>query len=152
MIRGCTVSDRAFSQVKVRVWAMLETRQGSSDSTWVFPGEDLRSLTAPIFARPSARQGAQAASPALGFVVHSLRHSYGARLGQCGAGVFQIMRFMGPFERHRFPTLHAPFTQISGGHRRTAGVIRPEVHREAGRRQERRLAATVSATLKSLCQ
>jgi integrase len=29
------------------------------------------------------------------FVLHSLRHTYGARLGEAGAGAFEIMRLMG---------------------------------------------------------
>ncbi len=46
-------------------------------------------------AAPSATELRQVPRLPGGFVLHCLRHTYGTRLGEAGAGAFTIMRLMG---------------------------------------------------------
>jgi integrase len=81
------------------------------------------------------------------FVLHSLRHSYGTRLGEAGADAFTIMRLMGHSsvtvsQRYVHPTpeaLERAVERLEGLNQRAAESL-PKA-------QIRQLPATVSATL-----
>jgi integrase len=81
------------------------------------------------------------------FVLHSLRHSYGTRLGEAGADAFTIMRLMGHSsvtvsQRYVHPTpeaLERAVERLEGLNQQATNSL-PET-------PKRQLAATVSATL-----
>jgi len=81
------------------------------------------------------------------FVLHSLRHTYGTRLGESGADAFTIMRLMGHSsvtvsQRYVHPTpeaLERAVERLEGLNQQATNSL-PET-------PKRRLAATVSATL-----
>lgn len=78
-----------------RVKEMLEVRYDVRRSNWVFTNE---TGTEPL-TRFTIRDQHQKIKKALGLpndcVIHSLRHTFGTRLGASGAGAFEIMKLMG---------------------------------------------------------
>lgn len=77
-----------------RARAMLETRKAASKSGWVFSSDSgcpMLNSSLDHFHR-ELRQTLKAGPE---FVLHSLRHTYGTRLGEGGADAFSIMRLMG---------------------------------------------------------
>ena len=81
------------------------------------------------------------------FVLHSLRHTYGTRLGEAGADAFTIMRLMGHSsvtvsQRYVHPTpeaLERAVERLETLNQRAANAL-PES-------QNRKLPATVSSTV-----
>lgn len=74
-----------------RARRMLETRQRGAIAPWVFAGESGKSLT--VFAVDEGHQKLHETPKMSGeFVLHSLRHTYGTRLGEAGADAFTIIR------------------------------------------------------------
>ena len=74
---------------------MLEARNLTASSPWVFASEDgLRPLS--IFTLDDQHSRTRKLLK-LGkeFVVHSLRHTFGTRMGEAGADAFEIKRLMG---------------------------------------------------------
>ena len=78
-----------------RVRAMLERRQASRRSAWVFTDEP-GTGPLPIWTLEAQHKRMRKALrlPA-DAVIHSFRHTFGTRLGEAGADAFTIMRAMG---------------------------------------------------------
>jgi site-specific recombinase XerD len=77
-----------------RAQAMLETRKAQSKMQWVFSengAQPMRNSSLDHMHRDLRRTLKMPA----GFVLHSMRHTYGTRLGEAGADAFTIMRLMG---------------------------------------------------------
>jgi integrase len=129
----------------VRVRAMLENRKGQSKSPWVFA----ESATEPM--RNSSldhlhRELRETLKMPGEFVLHSLRHTYGTRLGEAGADAFTIMRLMGHSsvtvsQRYVHPTPEASERAVE----RLEGLNREAANRLAVA-PKRQLPATFSAT------
>ena len=78
-----------------RVRSMLEVRKLTASSPWVFTSEDgLRPLSIFTLDDQHARTR-KLLKLGKEFVVHSLRHTFGTRMGEAGADVFEIKRLMG---------------------------------------------------------
>ena len=129
----------------VRVRAMLENRKGQSKSPWVFA----ESATEPM--RNSSlghlhRELRESLKMPGEFVLHSLRHTYGTRLGEAGADAFTIMRLMGHSsvtvsQRYVHPTPEALERAVE----RLEGLNREATNRLPAA-PKRQLPATFSAT------
>ncbi len=79
-----------------RVKAMLERRANDAKSKWVFASLEDGSNPLSVFTlEDEHRRTRKEAAPSTEFVIHSLRHAYGTRLGEAGADAFTIMRLMG---------------------------------------------------------
>lgn len=76
-----------------RVRAMLESRKAESKAPWVFSEDNGRPMRNSSLDHLHKKLRATLKMPA-GFVLHSLRHTYGTRLGEGGADAFSIMRLM----------------------------------------------------------
>lgn len=77
-----------------RVAAMLLGRSLESQSVYVFPSEAGRPYRVTSVDHDHAEVRAALGMPAE-FVIYSLRHIYGTRLGEAGGDAFAIMRLMG---------------------------------------------------------
>jgi len=77
-----------------RVRAMLETRKAQSKAPWVFSEDGTRPMLNSSLDHLHKELRTTLKMPP-GFVLHSLRHTYGTRLGEGGADAFSIMRLMG---------------------------------------------------------
>jgi integrase len=77
-----------------RVRAMLETRKAQSKAPWVFWEDGTRPMLNSSLDHLHKELRTTLKMPP-GFVLHSLRHTYGTRLGEGGADAFFIMRLMG---------------------------------------------------------
>ena len=128
-----------------RVRAMLQSRNDENESLWVFSVNGGRPMlnSSLDHLHKGLRQPLKTSGE---FVLHSLRHTYGTRLGESGADAFTIMRLMGHSsvtvsQRYVHPTPHAlerAVEQLQGLNRKAARKLRG-----AGKRQ---LPATVPAT------
>jgi integrase len=92
----CGKSRNARRNVPItdRVAAMLLGRSLESKSVYVFPSEAGRPYSVTSVDHQHAKVRAALGMPAE-FVIYSLRHTYGTRLGEAGADAFAIMRLMG---------------------------------------------------------
>jgi integrase len=77
-----------------RVREMLETRKTQSKAPWVFSQDGTAPMLNSSLDHLHKELRATLKMPA-GFVLHSLRHTYGTRLGEGGVDAFSIMRLMG---------------------------------------------------------
>jgi integrase len=77
-----------------RVRAMLEKRKAETQAPWVFSEEGSRPMRNSSIDHLHRTLRGKLKMPAP-FVLHSLRHTYGTRLGEAGADAFTIMRLMG---------------------------------------------------------
>ena len=77
-----------------RLAKMLLKRSLESKSAYVFPSETGRPYAVTSIDHLHKKVRAALHMPAE-FVVYSLRHTYGTRLGEAGADPFVIMRLMG---------------------------------------------------------
>jgi integrase len=128
-----------------RVKAVLETRRGQSKSTWVFADSGGRPMLNSSLDHVH-RELREALKMPMEFVLHSLRHTYGTRLGEAGADAFTIMRLMG----------HSSVTVIQRYVHPTPEALEVAVERLEGLNQKARAAlaggskgelpATISAT------
>ena|SRR5438105_4350229 len=117
---------------------MLRSRQGVH-SVLVFPGRPLKRLNGQL--RPFTVEALDKQHNALRrllklpteFVIHSLRHTFGTLLGDCGVPSFLIKKIMG----HSTVTVSARYIHPS----------EEAVERAFEQLQERRQPATVSATV-----
>ncbi len=99
---GKSINARRSVRLSDRCRAMLDLRRRFyPDSPWVFPGQrkgkhltvwGLDAIHARV-RRDTMKEGV-AVFPAT-FVIHSLRHTFGSRLGETGANPYQIMKLMG---------------------------------------------------------
>ena len=125
---------------------MLTARVRDVDSTLVFPNPDGKPylVTSLDHLQEIARTGHPVPKD---FVIHSLRHTYGTRLGESGADAFTIMRLMGHSsvtvsQRYVHPTpkaLESAVQKLEALNQKAAGKLL-EV-------EKRQRPATVSATL-----
>jgi integrase len=91
---GKSVNARRNVPLTVRVRAMLQRRRARSSSFRVFAGPKEQPLL--VSSLDHQHRTLRAALKLSGeFVLHSLRHTYGTRLGEAGADAFTIMRLMG---------------------------------------------------------
>ena len=74
--------------------AMLENRKRGSASRWVFAKDSNRPMLVSSLDHQHKKLRKALGAPK-DFVLHSLRHTYGTRLGEAGADAFTIMRLMG---------------------------------------------------------
>lgn len=133
-----------------RVNDMLQARQAVSNSPYVFPGKDpCKPFGADSLDHQHAKVRKLHRLPST-FVVHSLRHSFGTRLGEAGTDAFTIMRLMGHSsvtvsQRYVHPTpeaLERAVERLEALRARLTQAV-PEV-------PKRQLPATVSATVGEL--
>lgn len=83
--RNVPLTPRAVEVLKAR---------GPADSGYVFHREDGSPLSETLLDQQHARYRALLKFPQ-GFVLHSLRHTFGTRLGESGTDAFTIMKLMG---------------------------------------------------------
>jgi integrase len=92
---GKSKNAKRTIQLTERVAVMLRARKDDSKSAYVFPGD---SPEAPILITSLDHQHdrvREALKLPRDFVMHSLRHTMLTRLGESGAGAFEIMRIAG---------------------------------------------------------
>lgn len=77
-----------------RVRAMLAGRSARAQTPWVLTGESETQIPVSSLDHAHARLR-KALKMTTDFVLHSLRHTYGTRLGEARADAFEIMRLMG---------------------------------------------------------
>jgi len=91
---GNSKSSRARNvQLSPQVVDMLR-RRGPAETGYVFSYADGRPYAATHIDQVHARVRAALGLP-VDFVLHSHRHGFGTRLGESGAGVYEIMKLMG---------------------------------------------------------
>jgi integrase len=91
---GKSKNARRNVPITDRLAQMLLTRSLESKSSYVFPSETGKPyhVTSIDHLQEKVRDALQMSDE---FVVYSLRHTYGTRLGEAGADAFAIMRLMG---------------------------------------------------------
>ncbi len=130
-----------------RVSAMLASRKGQPKSPWVFAqgaSEPMRSSSLDHLHR-ELREALKMPSE---FVLHSLRHTYGTRLGEAGTDAFSIMILMGHStvtisQRYVHPTPEALERAVE-----RLEVLNSDAINRLPAGQKRQLPATLSATLR----
>jgi integrase len=129
-----------------RLGKMLLARSISSKSVYVFPSDtgEPYLVTSIDHMHKKVRAGLQMGAE---FVIYSLRHTYGTRLGEAGADAFTMMRLMGHSsvtvsQRYVHPTPEALQQAVS-----KLQALNLKVAKKLPRRQNRRLPATKSATV-----
>ena len=125
---------------------MLEVRSTQTDSPYVFPSETGRPylVTSIDHLHSEVRHTLRLPKD---FVIHSLRHTFGTRLGEAGADAFTIMRAMGHSsvtvsQKYVHPTPEAmerAFERLEALNQKAAQSL-PEA-------PKRQLPTTISATL-----
>lgn len=128
-----------------RVRAMLERRKAANGSPWVFAEDAVRPILISSLddLHKKLRQTLKLSGE---FVLHSLRHTHGTRLGESGADVFTIVRLMG----HSSVTVSQRYVcampeALEQAVERLEALNR-RVARSLPERQNRLLPATASAT------
>ena len=91
---GKSKNARRNTPITDRLAKMLLNRSLESKSLYVFPSETGRPYRVQSVDHVHKRVR-QALQMPEGFVIYSLRHTYGTRLGEAGADAFTIMRLMG---------------------------------------------------------
>ncbi len=93
--KGKSANAKRNLSLTPRVRAMLETRRASRKSYWLFTDE-AGTGPASVYTLEAQHKRMKAALrlPA-DAVIHSLRHTFGTRLGETGGDAFTIMRAMG---------------------------------------------------------
>ena len=114
-----------------RIKAMLQIRNDQNESLWVFSVNGARPMlnSSLDHVHKELRRSLKTSEE---FVLHSLRHTYGTRLGESGADAFTIMRLMGhssvtASQRYAHPTPHAlerAVEELQGMNRKAAGSLR----------------------------
>jgi integrase len=91
---GKSKSAKRNVSMTPRVKSMLQSRLAGSSSLWVFPSETGKPylVTSLDHIHATVRRTLRLPKD---FVIHSLRHTYGTRLGEAGANAFDIKRLMG---------------------------------------------------------
>lgn len=93
--KGKSLNAKRNLSLTPRVRAMLESRQATRKSIWVFTDQTgTGPLTIWTLEAQHKRIKAALGLPA-DAVIHSFRHTFGTRLGETGADAFTIMRAMG---------------------------------------------------------
>jgi integrase len=143
---GKSKNARRNVPITDRLAQMLLTRSLESKSVYVFPSKTGRPyhVRSVDHLHEKVRAALQMSAE---FVVYSLRHTYGTRLGEAGADAFTIMRLMGHSsvtvsQRYVHPTPEAmerAVEKLQAMNTKVAKSLRGE--------QKRQLPATVSATV-----
>jgi len=144
---GKSVNAKRNVSLTPRVRAMLENRQATCKSVWVFTDKN-ETGPLPIWTLEAQHKRIKAAlrlPPDA--VIHSFRHTFGTRLGEAGADAFTIMRVMGHSsvvvsQKYVHPTPEAmerAFERLNAANEKSAG-------QPAGGPKDA-LPATVSATI-----
>jgi len=131
-----------------RVRAMLESRQALSQSQWVFAAEDGANPLSIFTLEDQHSRLRKALRLPRDFVIHSLRHTFGTRLGESGADAFTIMKVMGHSsvtvsQRYVHPTpeaLERAFERLDAMNTRNSNLALPEGPKMLG-------VPTISTTL-----
>ncbi|MCZ6492227.1 MAG: site-specific integrase [Acidobacteria bacterium] len=128
-----------------RVKAMLETRPATTASAWVFPSRTGKPYVVTSLDHMHVGVRALLRLPK-DFVVHSLRHTFGTRMGEARADAFEIKRLMGHSsvtvsQRYVHPSPEA----IERAFERLEALNEATTARLLGG-EKRQLPATVSAT------
>ncbi|MGA2987105.1 MAG: site-specific integrase [Terriglobia bacterium] len=125
---------------------MLLNRSLESKSVYVFPSETGRPyrVQSVDHLHKKVRSALQMSAE---FVIYSLRHTYGTRLGEAGADAFTIMRLMGHSsvtvsQRYVHPTPEALERAVEKLH-----AMNTKATNNLPGEQKRQLPATVSATV-----
>ena len=93
--KGKSINAKRNLSLTPRVRTMLETRQASRKSVWVFTDESgIGPLSVSTLEAQHKRMKELLRLPA-DAVIHSFRHTFGTRLGETGADAFTIMQAMG---------------------------------------------------------
>ena len=129
-----------------RVRAVLESRKAESRLRWVFAEAAARPMLNSSL--DHLQKGLRETLKMPGeFVLHSLRHTYGTRLGEAGADAFTIMRLMG----HSSVTVSQRYVHPTPEALETAVERLESLNQKATKRLAeggiKRLATTVSATV-----
>jgi site-specific recombinase XerD len=134
---GKSKNARRNLSLTARARGMLEARSTQTDSPYVFPSETGRPylVTSLDHLHSDVRKALRLPAD---FVIHSLRHSFGTRLGEAGADAFTIMRIMG----HSSVTVSQKYV-----HPTPEAMERAFERLEALNDAARQLAATVPATV-----
>ncbi len=131
--------------ITVRVKAMLETRATATTSAWVFPSRSGKPYVVTSLDHMHVGVRARLRLPK-GFVIHSLRHTFGTRMGEAGADAFDIKRLMG----HSSVTVSQRYVHPSPEAIERAFERLEALNESATARllegEKRQLPATVSAT------
>jgi len=125
-----------------RARAMLLGRRAQSTSFRVFAGPEGGPLLVSSLDHAHKRLRTLLKLPG-DFVLHSLRHTYGTRLGEAGADAFTIMRLMG----HSSVTVSERYVHPTPEAQERAVERLEALNREARRAVAEKRPATVSATL-----
>jgi integrase len=138
---GKSANSRRNVPLTVRVRAMLVRRRSGSVSFRVFTGAG--GLPLLVSSLDHQHKTLRAKLNLTGeFVLHSLRHTYGTRLGEAGADAFTIMRLMG----HSSVTVSQRYVHPTPEALERAVERLEALNRSAERSGKRARAATVSAT------
>jgi integrase len=145
--RGKSKNARRNVPITDRLARMLLHRSLESKSVYVFPSETGRPYCVTSVDHDHAEVRAELGMSAE-FVIYSLRHTYGTRLGEAGADAFAIMRLMGHSsitvsQRYVHPSPEALERAVERLQEMNAANSLPEGQNG----QKRQLPATVSATL-----
>jgi integrase len=93
--RGKSKNAKRNVSLSPRVRAMLEGRQASTQSIYVFTDEPGFHRLSIYTLEDQHRRMRQALKLPADAVIHSFRHTFGTRLGESGADAFSIMKAMG---------------------------------------------------------
>jgi len=93
--RGKTRHAKRNVPLTGRLRAMLETRQQNRKARWVFPSQDGSGPVSRFTVRCQHQVLRKSQKLPADFVIHSLRHTALTRLGESGAGAFEIMKAAG---------------------------------------------------------
>lgn len=141
---GKTKNAKRNVSLTARVRDMLQVRQSTSNSHWIFPGE-----TEDPFLPTSLNHQHIKVRRILGlsedFVIHSLRHTMLTRLGEAGVDAFTIMRIAG----HSSITVSQRYVHPSPESLERAFERLEALNAASGRRSDECgiVAATFSATV-----
>jgi integrase len=143
-VRACegkSATSRRNVPLTVRARAMLLGRKSQASSFRVFTGPDGAPLLVSSLDHQHKRlRGALKLSGE--FVLHSLRHTYGTRLGEAGADAFTIMRLMG----HSSVTVSQRYVHPTPEALERAVERLDCLNRDAAQKVQANRPATVSAT------
>lgn len=143
---GKSKNARRNVPITDRLAEMLLNRSLESKSVYVFPSETGKPYLVTSIDHMHKKVRATLQMPAE-FVIYSLRHSYGTRLGEAGADAFAIMRLMGHSsvtvsQRYVHPTPEALERAVE-----KLQAMNAEATKSLSERQKRQLPATVLATV-----
>lgn len=156
--KGKTRNAKRNLSLTTRARAMLSRReQGPRITDWVFTDGTGKSPLSRFTLRDQHDEVRKAMKIAGEFVIYSLRHTFGTRLGESGADAFTIMRIMGHStvtvsQRYVHPTpetLERAFERLQERNQRAAERLQEQAKpaKLHAQRAVRQLPATLPATV-----